>query len=373
MRGTDGLHQRIVHRCLERFTFVLHRHLRRQSPRFGDRCHQLPEFLEYLAGAPARRPSAGAGKTTRHGRAVEVVAGVQDAEVDPFGTGQRMDVSVVEFILAGGNRGNQIAGETDRVVLEIDVLCVATTIGGRQHDREDHRPHAHHPQLVVTLDNDDPLGGNAAIVDVGDQRLGPVLLGLGFLVSDHGGQPEIAGQRGSRFEQSPSGSQHRGHATLHVGGAAAVKQVPIAVTRLLGLVGDGVEMPVEHQRGPGALATKTRIEIGATRRDLADIHFQAQFPQLAFVVPADLGLVHGHAGNLHHLLGQIRNPATVDLFKNRFSHRRRCPSRGIRWAVGKSRCPGVRPENVPRARFLGVATQNCQRCRHPRHQPGCPR
>ena len=67
----------------------------------------------------------------------------------------------------------------------------------------------------------------------------------------------------------------------------------------------GGELPAEHQRGPGALATKTRIEIGATGRDLADIHFQAQFPQLAFVVPTDLGLVHGYAGNLHHLLGQL--------------------------------------------------------------------
>ena len=101
---------------------------------------------------------------------------------------------------------------------------------------------------------------------------------------------------------APQRAELGGHRPFHISGAAPVKPVPLAAAGYAVADGDGVQVPVQHQAGAVACPRQPRVDVVAVAVHPAKVDVEAEFAQLGGVVPADFGLLHGHAGDLHQRL-----------------------------------------------------------------------
>ena len=161
---------------------MLHGYFECQFTRLRNRFRQLDELVQDAVCIFSGRPAACSGQGALAGRAIEVIAGLHDPQIDSLGTRQWVDVSLVEIGLKQMDTVDQLADESQRVFSEGNILSVGSAPWGLETDREDHRPHAHDPQGIGTLDNYDSVACQAAIVNILDQSQYAVLLGLGFFV-----------------------------------------------------------------------------------------------------------------------------------------------------------------------------------------------
>ena len=194
MRLRDRLHRRIVAGRFERLPFVDHVDVQLQLAGLGDRRRQFAQLGQSLLRVGARPPAQRAGQPAKHRRAVEVVACLHRPHVDALRPRQGMQPAPVQLLLVGGDALDQIADESNRVFAEWHVSGVGSPARGGELDLEDHGAHAHHPQLVPALADQNPVAADPAAFPVLDQGQGAVLSGLRLFVAYDGGEPEVAGQ-----------------------------------------------------------------------------------------------------------------------------------------------------------------------------------
>ena len=137
-------------------------------------------------------------------------------------------------------------------------------------------------------------------------------MGLRLLVADDSREPEVAGQGDAGSLECPQRAQLGGHRPFHVGGAAPVETVSLAAAGHAVADRDRVQVPVQHQAGAVACPRQPRVDVVTAVAHPALIDVEAELAQLGSVVLADLRLLHGHAGDLHHRLRLPGDPLAID-------------------------------------------------------------
>ena len=342
MRPGHRLHGRILGAGLKRLALVLHLNPQTQLPSLGKWPRQSLQLRQHLWRGAPRQPAPGPGQGATPGRAIKIVAPSDNTQINPLCTGKSVCRPGIEFELILVDPLNKRTHKADRIVRKGHVLRVLAASVRFERDSKNHRPHAHHPQRVAALDNQDPISTNSAAVAIGNQRQRSILLRLDLLVPHNSRQPQVPPQFHPAFYECLDRAQSRGHSPLHIRRPPSVHAVALATSRRAVPHGNRIEMAIEHQGGTIPLSRNTRVEIVPSRTNFPHIDIQTNPAHHIAICAAHFGFVHGHTVYIDQFQGPLNHPFPVNGRYEFFCLHRLSPNHPV---PGKSTrqhliCPG---------------------------------